>query len=129
MLCKNQNLDKYFCRPKERCPLFSSNDDVDAAPAYDCAAVAECGAYTRVNFPQERPPERRREVHAAYQAALKKTRKKDPPKAKAEGNEKKAKAKVKKKKAKARHMPDPLRRKTNRSPQRARKTESRRNDK
>jgi hypothetical protein len=91
-------------------------NEADAARAYDYAAVQECGEYARVNFPQEWPPERRREVHAAYQAALKKPGKKSPPKAKAkakvEGNKRKAQAEVKKKKAKTKRMPHPGRHRT-----------------
>jgi hypothetical protein len=86
------------------------DDEVEAARAYDRAAVEECGEFARLNFPQEWPPERRREVHAKYQAALKKERKRTPPK---------RKPKINKKPPKPRRKPDPKRRKANKSPQRA----------
>jgi hypothetical protein len=47
-------------------------DEAEAGQAYDRAAVERFGEFACVNFPEEWPPERRREVHATYQAALKK---------------------------------------------------------
>lgn len=47
------------------------DSEVDAARAYDHAAVEECGEFARVNFPREWPPERRAEVHAQWQEARK----------------------------------------------------------
>jgi hypothetical protein len=45
--------------------------EVEAARAYDRAAVEECGEFARVNFPREWPPERRAEVHAQWLEARK----------------------------------------------------------
>lgn len=42
-------------------------DEVDAARAYDRRAVEMLGAAARLNFPEEWPPERIREVHAQGQ--------------------------------------------------------------
>jgi len=89
------------------------DDEVEAARAYDRAAVEECGEFAWVNFPREWPPDRRREVYAEHQAALKKERKK---------NTSKATPKGKKKKAKARRKPHPARRKTNKLPRRPPRT-------
>ncbi|MBP7052683.1 MAG: HNH endonuclease [Phycisphaerae bacterium] len=47
-------------------------DEIEAARTYDRAAVEECGEFARVNFPQEWPPERRAEVHAAWLKTAKK---------------------------------------------------------
>jgi len=51
-------------------------EEVEAARAYDRAAVEACGEFARVNFPREWPPERRVEVHARWQEAMKKEGKK-----------------------------------------------------
>jgi len=40
--------------------------DVEAARAYDRAAVEAFGEFARPNFPEEWPPERRRKLHAQY---------------------------------------------------------------
>ncbi len=105
-------------------------DEVQAARAYDYAAVEECGTFARVNFPQEWPPDRRQEVYAQYhrrgESSFARTPvgpqrakgkkigkgegKRDTPKAKAKANKKKAK-------------PSRTRRKTNRSPQRSQRTQ------
>ena len=90
------------------------DDEVEAARAYDRAAVEECGEFARVNFPQEWPLEQRREVYANYQAALKREAKRDTHKAKARGNARTAKA---------RHKPHLARRKTNSLPRRAQRTQ------
>ena len=52
------------------------DDEVEAARAYDRAAVEECGEFARVNFPREWPPQRRAEVHALWQEKVKKEGKK-----------------------------------------------------
>jgi len=113
----NKRRDRYFAQcdfgGKHRWLGFF-DDEVEAARAYDHAAVEECGEFARVNFPQEWPLERRREVYANYQAALKREAKRDTPKAKARGNAKKAKA---------RHKPHLARRKTNSLPRRAQRTQ------
>jgi hypothetical protein len=102
--------------------------EVEAARAYDRGVVEWFGPFARVNFPQEWPPERRREVHAAYQAALKRQARRATPKAKAKGkrNTSKAKAKGNPKKAKARRKPRPARRKRKELPRRPPRRQSRR---
>jgi len=49
-------------------------DEVEAARAYDRKAVELFGAYARLNFPREWPPERRAEVCAQHQEDSRKTR-------------------------------------------------------
>lgn len=56
--------------------IGSFTEEIDAARAYDRAAVKYFGDAARLNFPEEWPPERRREVHARFQASLKKDGKK-----------------------------------------------------
>ncbi len=72
-------------------------DEVEAARTYDRAAIGYFGEFAYVSFPEEWPPERRQEVHAACQAALKKERRntgrkerKDTAGGKTKGNGKKA---------------------------------------
>ena len=94
------------------------DDEVEAARAYDRAAVEECGAFARVNFPQEWPLERRRELYAKYQATLKVAGQRDTRKGKANGNQKKAKPG---------RRPHRARRKTSKLPQKPPTPRSRRN--
>ena len=51
-------------------------EEIDAARARDHKAVELLGELAWVNLPEEWPPERRREVHARFQASLKKDGKK-----------------------------------------------------
>ncbi len=44
------------------------DDEVEAAKRYDRTAVEQFGAFARLNFPEEWPPERRRQVHEQYRA-------------------------------------------------------------
>jgi hypothetical protein len=122
----NKRRDKHFAQCDfggEHRWLGFFDDEVEAARAYDRAAVEECGEFAWVNFPQEWPPQRRREVYAQYRRRgessfartpvgpqrakgkkiRRKERKRNTPKAKAKANKKKAKA----------------RRKTNKLPRRA----------
>jgi len=46
-------------------------DEADAARAYDRKVVELFAEFARVNFPEEWPPERRREIHAQYQRTTK----------------------------------------------------------
>ncbi|MGE5295410.1 MAG: hypothetical protein ACM3VT_11335, partial [Solirubrobacterales bacterium] len=52
------------------------DDEVEAARAYDRAAVEECGEFARVNFPREWSPERRAEVHVTRKKTKKKAKRK-----------------------------------------------------
>ena len=51
------------------------DDTVEAARVYDRMAVEYLGIHTRLNFPEEWPPERRAEVHAQAERAKKENRK------------------------------------------------------
>jgi len=51
------------------------DDTVEAAHVYDEMAVGYLGLHTRLNFPEEWPPERRAEVHAQWQAAAREGKK------------------------------------------------------
>jgi hypothetical protein len=78
------------------------DSEVEAARAYDRAAVECFGIYARVNFPEEWPPERRAEVHAQWQAAQKLRTEDSRRKARGgkKGKKKKAKGKNRKPRAK-----------------------------
>jgi len=58
----------------ERIWLGYFTDEVEAARAYDRKAVELFGAYARLNFPREWPPQRRAEVYAQRQEESRKTR-------------------------------------------------------
>jgi hypothetical protein len=58
----------------ERIWLGYFTDEVEAARAYDRAAVEYFGEYARLNFPEEWPPQRRAQVQAQRQKDRRKTR-------------------------------------------------------
>lgn len=66
------------------------DDELDAARAYDYAAVVYLDDFARLNFPEEWPPERRAEVRARRDAGLLRT---EDAKEKVKGKSKKAKSK------------------------------------
>jgi hypothetical protein len=43
-------------------------DEVEGVRTYDRKAVEQFGEFARLNFPEEWPPERRRQVQAEYRA-------------------------------------------------------------
>ena len=98
------------------------DDQVEAARAYDYAAVGCFGEFANPNFPEEWPPERRQEVYANYQAALKKEGRKIRRK-EAKRNTHTVKTKTNRKRPKARRKPHPARRKKNELPQRSQRTQ------
>ncbi|HNS20160.1 MAG TPA: HNH endonuclease [Sedimentisphaerales bacterium] len=78
-VCYSKRRNRYFaqCRFAGKDRWFGYFDDeVEAARAYDRAAVEECGEFARVNFPREWPPERRKEVHTQWLARTKAQQKK-----------------------------------------------------
>ncbi len=52
----------------EKIYLGTFDDEIEAARAYDWAAVFFHGPYTRLNFPEEWPPDRRTAVYTQHQA-------------------------------------------------------------
>jgi hypothetical protein len=63
--------DKYFAQiyhHNEQFYLGLFDKETDAARAYDRRAIELFGEFARVNFPEEWPPDRRREVHAQWLA-------------------------------------------------------------
>ncbi len=68
-----------FAGKRYRLGLF--DDEVEAARAYDRAAVECFGIFARVNFPKEWPPERRAEVYAAAKTEREKAERKEGKKA------------------------------------------------
>jgi len=106
-------------------------DEVSAARAYDYAAVQECGEFAGVNFPREWPPERRREVHAEYQATLKKEARRNARKArkirtkerKKDTHKTRTKHARRRRESSSARAPHPARRKTSKSPPRTRRTQ------
>lgn len=95
----------YFCkRTGTWCPrirfegkyiyLGSFAEEIAAARAYDYKAVELLGEKAPVNFPEEWPPERRREVHARWLATEGENKKE-------EGKKRKGKKKVKARRPKA----------------------------
>lgn len=70
----NKDRDKYQAHiyKGEKFFLGLHVEEVEAARAYDHAAVALFGEFARLNFPEEWPPERIREVYAQRDAVLKK---------------------------------------------------------
>lgn len=69
---RDKHTGKYcakICEGAKRHWLGTHVDEADAARAYDLRAVQLFGDYARVNFPDDWPPERRRQVHAEYRGA------------------------------------------------------------
>jgi len=93
------------------------DDEVEAARAYDRKAVELFGEYARLNFPEEWPPQRRREIYAQRDAAKTEGKKAAGRREKAAGRSKKAKGKtaaVEPRAMRAKDGPRATRRKTTR---------------
>jgi hypothetical protein len=81
---------------RERIWLGCFDTEEEAARAFDRKSVERFGAFARLNFPRGWPPERRAQVHAAWQKTHPEESKKVRKGKRAKGNQKKAKVKRKK---------------------------------
>ena len=104
---RDKRCNKWFAKYRDRGKyhgLGYFDLEVDAARAYDYAAVLHYGEFARLNFPEEWPPERRAQLHAQRDAAKtegKKARTK-------QGQSKKAKTRSRKSRAETRRRRETL---------------------